>query len=207
MSKIKICGLQRSQDIEIVNEFIPDYVGFIMSTKEKFRRQIPVDKAQKLSELLDPMIKPVGVFVDEPVEFIEDICRNDIVEAVQLHGNENMEYILELRKRIPNPIIKAVHVSSIAQIVAAEKIPCSYLLLDTAYEDKAGGGGVKFNWDLIPNKVSKPFFLAGGLNADNISEAIKQVNPYCVDLSSSVETEGYKDREKVREVIKKVRSV
>ncbi len=207
MSKIKICGLQRSQDIEIVNEFIPDYVGFIMSTKEKFRRQIPVDKAQKLSELLDPMIKPVGVFVDEPVEFIEDICRNDIVEAVQLHGNENMEYILELRKRIPNPIIKAVHVSSIAQIVAAEKIPCSYLLLDTAYEDKAGGGGVKFNWDLIPNKVSKPFFLAGGLNADNILEAIKQVNPYCVDLSSSVETEGYKDREKVREVIKKVRSV
>lgn len=207
MSKIKICGLQRSQDIEIVNEFIPDYVGFIMSTKEKFRRQIPVDKAQKLSELLDPMIKPVGVFVDEPVEFIEDICRNDIVEVVQLHGNENMEYILELRKRIPNPIIKAVHVSSIAQIVAAEKIPCSYLLLDTAYEDKAGGGGVKFNWDLIPNKVSKPFFLAGGLNADNILEAIKQVNPYCVDLSSSVETEGYKDREKVREVIKKVRSV
>ncbi len=207
MSKIKICGMQRSQDIEIVNEFLPDYVGFIMSTEEKFRRQISIDKAQKLSDMLDPMIKPVGVFVDEPIDFIEDICRNDIIEMVQLHGNENKDYILELRKRVPNPIIKAVHVSSIAQIVAAEKIPCSHLLFDTAYEDKVGGGGVKFNWNLIPNKVSKPFFLAGGLNADNIQEAIKQVNPYCVDLSSSVETDGYKDREKVREIVKKVRSV
>lgn len=207
MSKIKICGMQRSQDIEIVNEFLPDYVGFIMSTEKKFRRQISIDKAQKLSEILDPMIRPVGVFVNEPIDFIEYICRNDIIERVQLHGNESNDYILELRKRVPNPIIKAIHVSSSAQIAAAEKIPCSQLLFDTAYKDKAGGGGVKFNWDLIPNKVSKPFFLAGGLNADNIQKAIKQVNPYCVDLSSSVETDGYKDREKVREVVKKVRSV
>jgi phosphoribosylanthranilate isomerase len=206
MSKIKICGMQCRNDIEIVNEFLPDFAGFIMSTEDKFRRQISADKAFKLSQMLDQNIKAVGVFVDEPMEFIEDICNHDIVEVVQLHGNENREYILELRKRIPNPIIKAVHVSSMAQIVEMEKLPCNYLLLDTAYKDKVGGGGVKFNWDLIPPKVSKPFFLAGGLSADNVQEAIKTVNPYCVDLSSSVETDGYKDREKVKEVIKKVRS-
>lgn len=207
MSKIKICGMQCTRDIEAVNEALPDYVGFIMSTQQKFRRQVSVDKAQKLSDRLDPLIKPVGVFVDEPMEFIEYVCNNDIVELVQLHGGESREYILELRKRIPNPIIKAVKVKSMAQIVAAEQLPCSYLLFDTAYNDKAGGGGVKFNWDLIPRKVSKPFFLAGGLDDGNIQEAVKKVNPYCVDLSSSVETDGFKDREKVRKTVEKVRSV
>lgn len=207
MSKIKICGMQRIEDIKIVNEFLPDFVGFIMSEQDKFRRQIPVNLAAKLRGNLDDFIRPVGVFVDESEEFIADICNNDIIDLIQLHGHEDNDYILRLGRMVRVPIVKAVHVRTSEEIRQAEKLSCQYLLLDTAYDDKAGGGGKKFDWDIIPQKVSKPFFLAGGINADNIQDAVSKVNPYCVDLSSSVETHGYKDREKVREVINKVRRV
>ena len=96
---------------------------------------------------------------------------------------------------------------SLTDITEAENLDCDYLLLDTAYKDKIGGGGEKFNWDLIPKNLTKPYFLAGGLSAENVAQAIKTINPYAVDLSSSVETEGYKDREKVRKVIDIVRRV
>ena len=207
MSRIKICGMQRLQDIEIVNEFLPDYVGFIMSTQNKFRRQVAVKTARDLSEKLNPDIKAVGVFVDEPMEFISDICKQGIINLVQLHGHEDREYINSLAKSVKIPIIKAVHVENSQQITDAENLDCDYLLLDTAYKDKIGGGGQKFNWDLIPKNLSKPYFLAGGLSAENVAQAIKTITPYAVDLSSSVETEGYKDREKVRKVIDIVRRV
>lgn len=207
MSRIKICGMQRLQDIEIVNEFMPDYVGFIMSTQNKFRRQVTVETARDLSEKLNPDIMAVGVFVDEPMEFIADIYKRGIINLVQLHGHEDKEYINSLAKSVKIPIIKAVHVENSQQITDAENLDCDYLLLDTAYKDKIGGGGEQFNWDLIPKNVSKPYFLAGGLSAENVAQAIKTVNPYAVDLSSSVETDGYKDREKVKRVIDIVRSV
>lgn len=205
MSKIKICGMQRIEDIEIVNEFLPDYVGFIMSIQNKFRRQVTVETAKKLSIKLNPEIKAVGVFVDEPIEFIVDICSEGIIDLVQLHGHEDIDYINALAKNVKIPIIKAVHVKNSNEITDAENIDCDYLLLDTAYKDKIGGGGQNFNWDLIPKNVSMPFFLAGGLSAENIKQAIETVNPYAIDLSSSVETDGYKDRKKVREVIDIVR--
>ena len=205
MSRIKICGMQRIEDIEIVNEFLPDYVGFIMSVQNKFRRQVTVENAKALSQKLNPDIKAVGVFVDEPVEFIRNICSEGIIDLVQLHGHEDNDYINALAKNVKIPIIKAVHVKNANDITEAENLDCDYLLLDTAYKDKIGGGGQRFNWNLIPKNVSKPFFLAGGLSAENIKQAIKTVNPYAVDLSSSVETDGYKDREKVREVIDIVR--
>ncbi|MCH5303867.1 MAG: phosphoribosylanthranilate isomerase [Ruminococcus sp.] len=208
MSKIKICGMMRSEDIEIVNELTPDFVGFVFSSIDgRFRRQVSVSKAERMRSSLKTSIKAVGVFVDEPIEFIERICEDDIIDVVQLHGNEKAEYILELSRTVKTPIIKAVHVKSAEQIYEAEKLPCQYLLLDTAYKDKVGGGGKKFNWDIIPDDIKKPFFLAGGLNAENISDALKKVNPYCIDLSSSVETNGFKDREKVKEVIKKARKL
>lgn len=207
MSKIKICGMMHKEDIEAVNELRPDFVGFIMSTEQKFRRQISTAKAEKFRSLLKPSIKAVGVFVDEPIEFIEEICENDIIDLIQLHGNEDDDYILKLSRRVKTPIIKAVHVRTTEQILEAQKLHCQYLLLDTAYTDKVGGGGKSFNWDIIPEKLQKPFFLAGGINADNIADAVKTVNPYSIDLSSSVEIDGKKDRSKIKEVIEKVRRV
>ncbi len=199
--------MMRKEDIEAVNELRPDFVGFIMSAQQKFRRQISPHKAEQFRSILKPSIKAVGVFVDEPMDFIEAICENDIIDMIQLHGAEDDDYILKLSRRVKMPIIKAVHVSTTEQILEAEKLHCQYLLLDTAYTDKVGGGGKSFNWDIIPEKVSKPFFLAGGINADNITDAVKVVNPYSIDLSSSVETDGKKDRSKIKEVIEKVRRV
>lgn len=207
MSKIKICGMQTARDIDITNELMPDFVGFIMGEEEKFRRQIPPDKAYSFRERLNPLVKSVGVFVNEPIDFVADMCNNDIIDLVQLHGQEDDDYILRLSNIVPTPVIKAVHARTSQQIQQAQGLHCTYLLLDTAYKDKAGGGGKSFNWDIIPQRLEKPFFLAGGINAHNIQQAIQSFAPYCIDLSSSVETDGFKDREKVKEVIEKVRRV
>lgn len=206
MSKIKICGLMHTADADALNELVPDFAGFILSSTEgRFRRQITVAKADLLRSRLDHSIKTVGVFVDEALDFITEICEDEIIDLIQLHGDEDDDFILSLSRRVRQPIIKAVKAKSSEDILAAEGLHCHYLLLDTPYSDKPGGGGESFGWEIIPKSLSKPFFLAGGLGADNLQKALEEVNPYCVDISSSVETDGKKDRAKIEEVIKIVR--
>lgn len=207
MSLIKICGLMRECDIDFVNKYKPDYIGFVFSTKpNRFRRQITPQQAQILKNRLDKNIKSVGIFVNEPVEFIAELCNNNTVDVVQLHGDENEEYIISLKKLINKPISKAVRVQSAEQILEAEKLSCDYLLLDAYKKNIYGGTGEMFNWDIIP-KLKKPFFLAGGLSAENLKNAVNTVNPYCVDLSSSVETDGFKDEQKIKAVIEQIRGI
>lgn len=204
MSKIKICGIKRTEDIEIVNKYKPDYIGFIFS---KSPRQIDFETAKELKSKLDKGIRVVGVFVNEPIDFIVKLCISNVIDVVQLHGDEDDEYIKQLRALVKCRIIKAVRVKSTEQILQEEQKKCDFLLLDTYKKDVYGGSGEKFNWDLIPNDLVKEYFLAGGLNADNIQLAIKTLQPFCVDVSSSVETDGVKDEQKVKEIIEKVRSV
>lgn len=204
MSKIKICGIKRTEDIEIVNKYKPDYIGFIFS---KSPRQIDFETAKELKSKLDKSIRVVGVFVNEPIDFIVKLCISNVIDVVQLHGDEDDEYIKQLRALVKCRIIKAVRVKSTEQILQEEQKKCDFLLLDTYKKDVYGGSGEKFNWDLIPNDLVKEYFLAGGLNADNIQLAIKTLQPFCVDVSSSVETDGIKDEQKVKEIIEKVRSV
>ena len=204
MSKIKICGIKRPEDIEIVNKYKPDYIGFIFS---KSPRQVDFETARELKSRLDKSIRVVGVFVNEPIDFIVKLCISNVIDAVQLHGDENDEYIKQLRARVKCRIIKAVRVKSTEQILREEQKKCDFLLLDTYRKDVYGGSGEKFNWDLIPADLVKEYFLAGGLNADNIQLAIKTLHPFCVDVSTSVETDGVKDEKKVKEIIDKVRSV
>ncbi|MCH5300365.1 MAG: phosphoribosylanthranilate isomerase [Ruminococcus sp.] len=204
MSKIKICGIKRTEDIEIVNKYKPDYIGFIFS---KSPRQIDFETAKELKSKLDKGIRVVGVFVNEPIDFIVKLCISNVIDVVQLHGDEDDEYIKQLRTLVKCRIIKAVRVKSTEQILQEEQKKCDFLLLDTYKKDVYGGSGEKFNWDLIPNDLVKEYFLAGGLNANNIQLAIKTLHPFCVDVSSSVETDGIKDEQKVKEIIEKVRSV
>lgn len=204
MSKIKICGIKRTEDIEIVNKYKPDYIGFIFS---KSPRQIDFETAKELKSKLDKSIRVVGVFVNEPIDFIVKLCISNVIDVVQLHGDEDDEYIKQLRALVKCRIIKAVRVKSTEQILQEEQKKCDFLLLDTYKKDVYGGSGEKFNWDLIPNDLVKEYFLAGGLNANNIQLAIKTLQPFCVDVSSSVETDGIKDEQKVKEIIEKVRSV
>lgn len=204
MSKIKICGLSRMEDVLAVNEFLPDYTGFVFS---KSKRQVTAEQAQSLKAKLSPKIKAVGVFVNEPVPFVAGLAQKGIIDLVQLHGDEDEAYIQTLKQSVSCPVIKAVRVQSGEQILKAQRLPCDYLLLDAYSKDAYGGTGEAFRWDMIPQNLSKPFFLAGGLNESNISQAVQTVQPYCIDVSSGVETNGHKDKEKIRQIINIVRGV
>lgn len=208
MTKIKICGLQRFKDIEYVNEGMPDYVGFVFA---KSPRKVDLCKAYLLKSELNPDIKAVGVFVNEDMDFIKRCCEMRIIDMVQLHGDEDDEYIKKLKKIIYKPVIKAIRVKGEITIPQSlvmgntKRNGHDYILFD-AYDEKAyGGTGKVFEWEKIEGFKYK-YFLAGGLDEKNVRKAIDALNPYCVDVSSSIESEGVKSREKILGFIKKVRN-
>lgn len=202
MSKIKICGLRRTEDILAVNEYLPDYIGFVFSQS---RRQVTAEQARRLKEKLNSKIEAAGVFVNEPVSFIAKLVEKGVIDLVQLHGDEDGAYIRLLKQKVSCPVIKAVRVQSGEQIIQAQRLPCDYLLLDAYSKNAYGGTGANFRWDIIPQNLSKPFFLAGGINESNIARAVKEARPYCIDVSSGAETGGVKDKEKIKQIINIVR--
>lgn len=198
MSKLKICGLRRYEDIEYVNEFSPDYAGFILS--KPFWRSINIDTLVKLTERLSRKITPVGVFVNEKIDYI--IPFSKYLSVIQLHGNENNEYIKALRTKTDCEIWKAVRPQTTDEINKACSLDADKLLIDSFSKDSVGGTGKVGNWDIIKQaKITKPFFLAGGISSDNVTDAINTVNPFGVDVSSSVETDKKKDREKIKNIV------
>ena len=202
-TKIKICGLKRPEDIQMVNRLKPDFAGFVFAGS---KRKVDKEQARKLREALDPDIPAVGVFVNETIQNVTELCREKIIQIVQLHGDEDAYYIEEIRKNLPDiPLIKAVRVQSKEQILEAEKLDVDYLLLDTYVKGQYGGRGTGFVKALIP-KLTKPYFLAGGLDAENVNENISRYNPFAVDVSSAVETDGVKDETEIEEFIERVRN-
>jgi phosphoribosylanthranilate isomerase len=202
-TKIKICGLTRVQDIEYVNEALPDYIGFVFAES---RRKIIPDTALQLKNLLNPEIKAVGVFVNESINIISDICNTGIIDIVQLHGDEDEKYISSLRKYIDKPVIKALRVKGSDSLEKAEHLDCDFLLLDSFSAKDYGGTGKSFDWNLV-KEISKPFFLAGGICSENAKAALLNLKPYCLDASSGVETNGFKDKNKILDLVNTVRSV
>ena len=201
MVKVKICGLKRLEDVDMVNQYLPEYAGFVFADTSRY---VSMDTAKKLREAMDPRIQSVGVFVNEDPDHIVNLCKSGIIQLIQLHGDEEESYIRELRERVVTPVIKAVRVRSTEQILEAERLPVDYLLLDTYVKGIYGGSGKGFDKALIP-ELQKPYFLAGGLNADNVQENIRLCKPYAVDVSSAVETDKVKDKEKIRDFINAVR--
>lgn len=161
-------------------------------------------QAEKMREVLDPRIRAVGVFVNAPIEDIGRLCDQEIIDLVQIHGDEDGAYLRRLADRVHVPVIRAVRVQSTEQILKAQEEPCGALLLDTYIPGQYGGGGQAFDTALIP-PLEKPWFLAGGLQPENVGERLKICRPFGVDVSSGVETEGKKDPEKIRAFIKNVR--
>lgn len=196
MSKIKICGIKRECDIDYINEALPDYTGFVFA---KSRRQVSFDVAAKLRSRLNKSITPVGVFVNAPIDEICFLHREGIIDIAQLHGQEDALYIEKLKEKIDCPLIKALKIDKDFDRSILSTLNVDYFLFDNG----AGGTGKTFDWSLMP-KTKKPFFLAGGLNIKNIDAAISQ-HPFAVDLSSGVETDGLKDREKILEIVSRIR--
>ena len=257
-SKIKICGLSCANDIKIVNHVLPDFIGFVFAPS---RRRVDAEKAVALKKGLDPRIEVVGVFVNESVGKIAEMYQDKTIDLAQLHGDEDDEYINQLKRLCGCRVIKAVGVGD-RDALPILPTEADYLLFDTlgaahggtgnaAYDPSnasgdpsnalggtgnasydssnapydpsnargdpvnalceagatRGGTGRVFNWNVLKGYLAAPYFLAGGLNAYNISDAINTLSPFCVDVSSGVETNGLKDEKKVAEFVSIVRGI
>lgn len=202
MVKVKICGLRRKEDIEYANELKPDYVGFVFA---KSKRQIEVEQALDLISLLDKEIKTVGVFVNEPVENALKIAQTLNLDVLQFHGDETQDYIDNFKNFT---VWKAIRIKDKEDLEKTKEFKVNSFVFDTLTKNEYGGTGKTFNWEVLKGfELNVPIILAGGLNENNVEEAIKIVNPYGVDVSSGVETEGYKDFKKLKSFIEKVRGI
>ena len=198
MAKVKICGITRIEDIYAVNHALPDYIGFVFA---KSTRQVDRDTAAKLKSELDKRISAVGVFVNHSIDEITSLAMDGIIDIVQLHGEEDDDYIGELRKSWGGPVIKSAGIGKAMPKLSAS---ADYMLFDTKSKQR-GGTGRAFDWAILEGYKGSSFFLAGGLNQSNIIQAIKKCNPFAVDISSGAETDGIKDYDKIQSLIGLVR--
>ena len=189
MTKIKFCGLTRLCEIEAANELKAEYIGFVFA--QKSRRYIAPEKAKELKRALHPYSSAVGVFVNEKVHTVADFLNTGIIDTAQLHGSEDEEYIRQLRTLTDKSVIKAYCIRSAADTAAAEQSSADGILLDSG-----AGTGKLLDWKLIQN-IQRPYFLAGGLEINNVAAAVRKLHPYAVDVSSGIETDGRKDKQKM----------
>ena len=198
MTRIKLCGLSRPCDIEAANALQPDYIGFVFAPKS--RRYVSPEPAAGLRKRLDPAIRAVGVFVNERPETVAALLRAGTIDVAQLHGGEDAAYIDRLRALTGQPLVQAFRMESERDIAAAQASTADFVLLDSG----AGGTGTAFDWTLLCG-IRRPYFLAGGLDPDNVGNAVRLLRPYAVDVSSGIETDGKKDRNKMAAFVAAVR--
>ena len=189
MTKIKFCGLTGDCDIDAANELRPEYVGFVFAPKSK--RYVTPERAVELKRRLAVGIKAVGVFVNDNLYHVAELLNRGVIDIAQLHGSEDEEYIGQLRQLTGKPVIRAFRIKTAEDIAEAEKCTADHVLLDSG-----AGTGEVFDWKLIKN-MKRPYFLAGGLSPDNVENAVEQLSPYAVDVSSGIETDGVKDKAKM----------
>ena len=197
MTRIKMCGLRRTEDIDAVNEILPEYIGFVFFPGSK--RHVSYETARMLKSRLAPEIQAVGVFVDEIPENVTALLDEGIIDIAQLHGQEDEAYLERLRRLNGKPAIQAFRIRNSEDVERAQRSTAEMILLDAG-----GGDGKTFDWNLL-RPVTRPYFLAGGLNPENVSVAVEQMKPWAVDVSSGIETNGYKDILKMRAFISAVR--
>ena len=197
MTKIKLCGLSRACDIEEANRLQPDYIGFVFAKKSS--RFVTPEQAGELKKQLRPEIRAVGVFVNETPEAVAALLNSGVIDLAQLHGSEDAEYIRRLRDLTESPLIQAFRIRSKEDLSRAEASAADEILLDAG-----AGTGTVFDWSLLRN-MERRYFLAGGLNPENVREAIRDLHPYGVDVSSGIETDALKDRTKMAAFVAAVR--
>lgn len=194
--KVKICGITHIDSALCAVEHGADALGFVFA---KSKRRISPAKAKEIIAELPEHILKVGVFVNETRENIEKIATEAGLTAIQLHGDEPPKFC----QGFDLPVIKALSISSHEDLTAKDLYECDYLLLDSPVGKYRGGNGISFDWSLLQEEKlrGKRIILAGGLTAENVSEAITIAKPYMVDVSSGVETDGKKDLHKIRDFL------
>ncbi len=192
-----MCGLSRMEDIEYANEVLPEFIGFVFAPKS--RRYVSFEQAKKLRGELDYRIAAVGVFVDEDIENIVRLVKDEVIDMVQLHGSEDNAYIAKLREMAEVPIIQAFKIIDSCDAESAVLSDADFVLLDSGM-----GTGKTFDWSLIKS-INRPYFLAGGISPENAAQAVERFSPYAVDASSSLETDGVKDLSKMTALARAVR--
>ena len=201
MTKVKICGLMELEHVKVAVESGADAIGFVFA---KSRRQVTVEQAKELATAVPSNVLKIGVFVNEALEEVERIAREVPLDVVQLHGDEDSDYV----QRLSLPIIKALSIRNQEDVRQASRYEVDYFLFDAPGVEYRGGSGHSFDWSLLTkaNISHDKVILAGGLNEENINEAINSVKPFMVDVSSGVETAQRKDAEKIRTFIRAVRN-
>lgn len=197
MTRIKMCGLRRPEDIEAAGELLPEYIGFVFFPGSK--RYVPPETARALKAGLNPGIRTVGVFVDEKPETVAKLLSDGTIDMAQLHGSEDEAYLAGLRKRTDKPLIRAFRVRGAEDALRAQASSADEILLDAG-----AGDGKTFDWSWL-RQVKRPYFLAGGLTPENAGRAVRELKPYAVDVSSGIETGGFKDIVKMRAFVRAVR--
>lgn len=200
---VKICGITTLEEIDYINELKPDYTGFVFAES---KRKVNIENGKELLKALDKDIKSVGVFRNNTKEYIIEVIKNIPLDIIQLHGDEDNDFINYLKDKTNCEIWKAVGIKNKEDLIKAKDFNVETLLLDGSNP----GSGELFPWEYLKEiDVNKRFFIAGGINEENVLEAMENVNPYGVDTSSGVETieNGIrkKDKEKIKRLIKKVR--
>lgn len=202
--KIKFCGIRRLEDVAAVNLCQPDYMGMILSGG--FRRSISQELAQRLVQEKSDAIAAVGVFVNESSETICRMAEQLHLQVIQLHGNESAEQIQTLQQKTGLPVWKALRIGTLQELEAAGTNPADCLILEGKTGAGIGGTGVCADWELLArHSWNRSFFLAGGLQPENVLEAIATVSPTGVDFSSGIEEDGVKSLRRMKQLMTLIR--
>ncbi len=204
MTRVKICGITRVEDVLAASHGGADAIGLVFYQHSP--RHVSIAQAAKLAAAVPPFIAVVGLFVNAEAAFVREVLGAVRLDLLQFHGEEPAEFCAQFGK----PYIKAIRVKTGVNLLqcAADYSSATGLLLDAHVEGMQGGTGAIFDWALIPENMPLPVILSGGLQAENVAVAIKQVRPYAVDVSSGVEaSKAIKDAVKITAFIKQVNSV
>jgi phosphoribosylanthranilate isomerase len=204
VTRIKICGITRVEDALAAAHSGANAIGLVFY--ERSPRHVSIAQARQLAEALPPFVSAVGLFVNTEAAFVHAVLASVPLDILQFHGDEPAEFCAQFAK----PYLKAIRVKAGVDLLqcASDFRSAKGLLLDAHVEGIAGGTGATFDWALIPKQLPLPVILSGGLNAENVAAAIKQVRPYAVDVSSGVEaSKGIKDAAKIAAFINEVKNI
>lgn len=207
MTKVKICGITALEDATLAADLGADMIGFNFYPESK--RYISPERVASFVGSLAEGVMKVGVFVNASLDDIIFATKLAPLDAIQLHGNESSQFILELRDRVETMIIKAIQIRSVSDISSLGSFGADAVLMDTYSASDFGGTGETFDWQIAREGREKvdQLFLAGGLNAENVHDAIRIVRPYAVDVASGVESSpGKKDRKKMEAFIRNAKN-